>query len=64
MLFNSFSLFLTYFSTVFVCFSNDLLNEQNVNLACYTILLWSEGHISSLAMYSYLSALPDNTVDV
>ena len=64
MLFNCFSLFLTYFSTAFVCFSNDLLNEQNVNLACYTILLWSEGHISSPMMYSYLSALPDNTVDV
>ena len=64
MLFNYFSLFLTYFSTVFVCFSNDLLNKEYVNLACYTILLWSKGHISSPAKYSYLSTLPDNTVDV
>ena len=43
-----------------ICFSNG----KYVNLACYLILLWSDGNISSPVRNSYLSTFPDDNADI
>ena len=49
---------------VSIYFSNALTRGEYVNFACYIILLWSDGNISSLVIYSYLSILPGNNADI
>ena len=39
-------------------------NGEWVKLACYIILLWSEGDISSPVGYSHLSLLPDDNAKI
>ena len=48
----------------FICFSNTLPSGEYVNLACYIILLWSDGNISSPVRYSDFSILLEVKVDV
>ena len=49
---------------MFACFSKAILKEWYVNLACFFILLWLEGNISSPIRYSYLLVLPDDNADI
>ena len=56
--------FIPWSLIVFICFSNALPSTEYVNLAWSIILLWSDGNISSLIRYSYLSILPDGNADV
>ena len=47
-------------STVFICFSKAFSKEENINLACCMIWIWSEYNISSPVRYSFLSILSDD----
>ena len=51
-------------SVVYICFSSALARGESVKLACFIILLWSDGNISSPVRYSFLSVLSDDNADV
>ena len=51
-------------SIVFICFSNALPRGQCVSLACFIILLLSDGKIYSPVRYLYLSIFPDDNADI
>ena len=48
----------------FIFFSNPLPRGEYVNLACSSILLWSDGNIFSPVRYSYLSIFLDDNADI
>ena len=48
------------FYLFFICFTE----WRYVNLACFIILLWSDGNISSPLRYSYLSILSASNADI
>ena len=56
--------FLPWFPIVFVCFSEAFPKGEQVNLACFIILLWPVGNNSSPVRYSYLSISPDDNADI
>ena len=47
-------------SVTYIWFLNALTREEYVNLACFIILLWLEGSISSTVKYFYLSIFHNN----
>ena len=55
--------FLLCSSVLFGCFWKAFPNGGYVNLACSIICFWSEGNISLLVRYSYLSIFPDDNGD-
>ena len=49
-------------SIAFACFSKVFTKGIDINLACFIMRLWSDGNISLLVRYTYLSFLiADNT---